>query len=196
MTAKHNNPSDFSSEDNGSGSEETDKIFDFDRAFGDEDMNDEEDETASNEDSVTQDPAISELKEKHLRLLAEFDNYKKRTSKERYELLNTASKSVIQALLPVLDDFERAIKSSDSAPDDAFKEGVRIIHSRLYNIMQSQGLKAMESDGEAFDVDLHDAITEIPVDDASKKGKVIDTVEKGYLLNDKIIRHAKVVVGK
>ena len=110
--------------------------------------------------------------------------------------MGSASKTVILSLLPVLDDFERALKSSATFQDDSFSEGVRMIYSRLLSILQSQGLKAMESTGETFDADLHEAITEVPVQDESQKGKVIDTIEKGYLLNDKIIRHAKVVVGK
>lgn len=138
---------------------------------------------------------LSELKEKHLRLLAEFDNFKKRTSRERYELLNTASKDVLLALLPVIDDFERALKVTEATQEDGYSEGVRMIYNRLLNILHSQGLKAMESTGQAFDADLHEAITEVPVDNPSLKGKVIDTVEKGYFLHDKIIRHARVVVG-
>ena len=138
---------------------------------------------------------ITELREKNLRLLAEFDNYKKRTSRERYELLSSASKDVILALLPVIDDFERALKT-DVPQDESFREGVRMIYNRMLNVLQSQGLKAMESTGETFDPDLHDAITDVPASDDSLKGKVIDTIEKGYMLNDKIIRHAKVVVGK
>lgn len=138
---------------------------------------------------------LSELKEKHLRLLAEFDNFKKRTSRERYELLNTASRDVLLALLPVIDDFERALKVDEASRDDGFADGVRMIYNRLLNILQSQGLKAMESTGQAFDADLHEAITEVPADNPSFKGKVIETIEKGYFLHDKIIRHAKVVVG-
>lgn len=138
---------------------------------------------------------LSELKEKHLRLLAEFDNFKKRTSRERYELLSTASKDVLLALLPVIDDFERALKVAEASQEGGYADGVRMIYNRLLNILQSQGLKAMDSTGQAFDADLHEAITDVPVEDPSLKGKVIDTVEKGYFLHDKIIRHARVVVG-
>ncbi len=103
---------------------------------------------------------------------------------------------MILALLPVVDDFERAIKSMEGGPDESFSEGIRIIYHRLLNVLQSQGLKAMESTGEAFDPDLHEAITEVPVQDENLRGKVVGTIEKGYMLHDKIIRHAKVVVGK
>lgn len=141
------------------------------------------------------DQALSELKDKHLRLLAEFDNFKKRTSRERFELLNTAAKNVLVALLPVMDDFDRALKSAGKSADDSLTEGLRMIHHRFLSVLQAQGLHAMESTGETFDPDLHEAITEAPVQDPAMKGKVIDTIEKGYFLNDKIIRHAKVVVG-
>ncbi len=139
---------------------------------------------------------IQELKDKHLRLLAEFDNYKKRTMRERLDLLNTASKEAMVNLLPVLDDFDRAKKNADDpSMDEAFSEGVTMVYNRLNQVLQSMGLKSMESTGQAFDPEWHEAITEIPSPDASMKGKVIDTIEKGYTLHDKIIRHAKVVVG-
>ena len=195
MTAKHKHHSTHNPSDDGDPQNE-DKLFDFDKNFGEEGSEEvgSEGQEVGQEEEVQS--AISELKEKHLRLLAEFDNYKKRTSRERFELMSSASKTVILSLLPVLDDFERALKSSTTFQDDSFSEGVRMIYSRLLSILQSQGLKAMESTGETFDADLHEAITEVPVQDESQKGKVIDTIEKGYLLNDKIIRHAKVVVGK
>jgi molecular chaperone GrpE len=141
--------------------------------------------------------ALSELKDKHLRLLAEFENYKKRTMRERLDLLSTASKDVIMALLPVLDDFDRAKKSADDpAHGEHFSEGVLLVYNRLYAVLQSLGLKSMDSTGQSFDPEWHDAITEISAPDESLAGKVLDTIEKGYLLNDKILRHAKVVVGK
>ena len=195
MTAKHKHHSNNISPEEGDDQKE-EKLFDFDKNFGDEGDGDESNGPDTGEQQDEAQSALSELKEKHLRLLAEFDNYKKRTSRERYELMSTASKTVILSLLPVLDDFERALKSSETFQDDSFSEGVRMIYSRLLSVLQSQGLKAMESTGETFDADLHEAITDMPIDDPSKKGKIIDTIEKGYLLNDKIIRHAKVVVGK
>ncbi len=139
---------------------------------------------------------LSEANDKYLRLYAEFDNYKRRTTKERIDLLQTAGKDVLQSLLPVLDDFERALKSMESASDVAsVKEGINLVHSKLKNILIQKGLKEMESIGSAFDADLHEAITNIPAPSDEMKGKVIDEVEKGYFLNDKVIRFAKVVVG-
>ncbi|MCB0600343.1 MAG: nucleotide exchange factor GrpE [Saprospiraceae bacterium] len=138
---------------------------------------------------------LDELKDKYLRLFAEFDNYKKRTIKERLDLMKTAGQETIQSLLPVLDDFDRAKKSAeDNKSAEVFSEGVAMVYKRLYHILEQQGLKAMESNGADFNPELHEAISEIPMGEAMK-GKVIDTVEKGYTLNDKIIRYAKVVVG-
>jgi molecular chaperone GrpE len=170
------------------------KLFDFDKADAAE--ANEKSASESNEQVAELQAAVQELKDKHLRLLAEFDNYKKRTMRERLELMNSASKDVMVSLLPVLDDFDRAKKSADDPSNaEVFSEGVTLVYSRLHNILQNMGLKAINSTGEAFDVELHEAITEIPVPDENMKGKVIDTLEKGYTLNDKIIRHAKVVVG-
>ncbi len=138
-----------------------------------------------------------ELRDKYLRLYAEFDNYKKRTIKEKVDLMKTASADIIKNLLPVLDDFDRAKKiADDENSTEEFSEGVTLVYNKLYNILKSKGLQPMESDGEAFDPDFHEAITEIPAPSDEMKGKIIDTIEKGYMLNDAIIRHAKVVVGK
>lgn len=140
---------------------------------------------------------IQEAKDKYIRLYAEFDNYKKRTSKERFELIATAGRDTIAALLPVLDDFDRAKRSADDENSpESFSEGVLLVYNKLHNIMKSKGLTAMESTGQLFDPELHEALTEIPAPTEDLKGKNIDTVETGYLLHDKIIRHAKVVVGK
>jgi molecular chaperone GrpE len=191
MAAKHKNPFHSNTKDNAP-EQEDEKLFDFDRGSEQQDIN----EAGADGGKIQElESSVNELKEKHLRLLAEFDNYKKRTSRERYELLNTASKNVLLALLPVIDDFERAIKVGEANHDESHTEGIRMIYNRLVNVMQSQGLKAMESTNETFDPDLHEAITEVPVEDPALKGKVIETVEKGYWLHDKIIRHAKVVVG-
>lgn len=161
-----------------------------------ENQGDSSDFSGSSEKVAELQAAVSELKDKHLRLLAEFDNYKKRTMRERLDLLNTASKDVMVSLLPILDDFDRAKKSADDPNnEEVFSEGVSLVYNRLYSILQNMGLKAMTSTGETFDAELHEAITEIPVPDDNMKGKVIDTIEKGYMLHDKIIRHAKVVVG-
>lgn len=140
---------------------------------------------------------LKELKDKYLRLFAEFDNYKKRNVKERMDLLGSAAQNTISALLPVLDDFDRAKKSADDENnDERFSEGVELVYKRLYGILTQQGLAEMETTGEAFDPEFHEAISEIPVPDDKQKGKIIDTIEKGYLLKNKIIRYAKVVVGK
>lgn len=139
---------------------------------------------------------ISEANDKYLRLYAEFDNYKRRTSKERIDLLQTAGKDVIVSLLTILDDFERAEKSMENAQDIiAIKEGVSLIHQKLRSILTQKGLKEMNATGNIFDADVHEAITNVPAPSEDLKGKVIDEVEKGYYLNDKVIRYAKVVVG-
>jgi molecular chaperone GrpE len=136
------------------------------------------------------------LNDKYLRLFAEFDNFKRRTQKERVELLQTAGKDVVISLLPVLDDFDRANKAMENASDvAAVREGVQLVHSKLKGILAQKGLKEMESINTPFDTDNHEAITKIPAPNEELKGKVIDELEKGYTLNDKVIRFAKVVVG-
>lgn len=138
-----------------------------------------------------------ELKDKYLRLYAEFENYKKRTLKEKLELMRTASADTIKALLPVLDDFDRAKKNAeDENTQETFSEGVTLVYNKLHNVLKNKGLEPMESTGQPFDPELHEAVTEIPAPNEEMKGKVVDTIEKGYHLNDTIIRHAKVVVGK
>jgi len=140
---------------------------------------------------------LEELRDKYVRLYADFDNARKRMAKDRIELIQTASKDVLTDLLPVVDDFERAIKAQEKSEDAAgIKEGVKLIHTKLANTLSSKGLKAMESIGKDFDVNHHEAITEVPAPTPEQAGKVIDEVEKGYYLNDKIIRFAKVIVGK
>ncbi len=140
---------------------------------------------------------LDEYKDKHLRLYADFDNFKKRNAKERLELISTASKDVIKEMLPVVDDFERALKAAETATDvAAVKEGMHLIYQKLVRNLEGKGLKAIESKGNDFNVELHEAITEIPAPTPDMAGKVIDEVEKGYYLNDRIIRFAKVVVGK
>ena len=139
---------------------------------------------------------LAEANDKYVRLYAEFDNFKRRTTKERVDLLQTAGKEVIISLLPVLDDFERAMKSMETATDvSAVKEGISLVQNKLRHILTQKGLKEMESIGNSFDADLHEAITNIPAPSDDLKGKVIDEVEKGYYLNDKVIRFAKVIVG-
>jgi molecular chaperone GrpE len=140
---------------------------------------------------------LAEQKDKYLRLMAEFDNYKRRTAKERMELIQTAGKDVIVSLLDVLDDCDRAEKQLNSSDDIALqKEGIQLVFNKIRSTMQAKGLSPMESIGKDFDAEFHEAITEVPVPDEKLKGKVIDEVTKGYALNEKIIRFAKVVVGK
>jgi len=140
---------------------------------------------------------LQEQKDKYLRLFAEFDNFRKRSARENLELRQTAGKEVIISLLDVLDDCDRAEKQLQATNDIAqIKEGVQLVFSKLRSTLWSKGLKPMQSVGTDFDVEKHEAITEIPVPDPALKGKVIDEVQKGYYLNDKIIRFAKVVVGK
>lgn len=139
---------------------------------------------------------LAEVRDKYLRLFAEFDNFKKRTARERVDLIQTAAKDTLSAILPVLDDFDRAKQIIDkSEAKDPVSEGMLLAYNKLYAILKSRGLNEIESNGMAFDPEMHEAITEIPAPDDSLKGKVIDTIEKGYKLYDKLIRHAKVVVG-
>ena len=139
----------------------------------------------------------AEWKDKYLRLVAEFDNFRKRNARERIELIQTAGKDIMVSLLDVADDCERAQKQIETSDDvTAIREGVLLVFNKLRNTLQSKGLKQMTSVGQEFNPDLHEAITEIPAPSKEAKGKVIDEVQKGYYLNDKIIRFAKVVVGK
>ncbi|HEX9511973.1 MAG TPA: nucleotide exchange factor GrpE [Puia sp.] len=171
-----------------------------------EDMNTDENlaGTTHLNDRMSGDDELEKLKEevqaqkdKYLRLFAEFDNFRKRSAREALELRQTAGKEVIISLLDVLDDCDRAEKQLQTAGNiDQVKEGIQLVFSKLRSVLQGKGLKAMVSVHTDFDVEKHEAITEIPAQDPSLKGKVIDEVQKGYYLNDKIIRFAKVVVGK
>jgi molecular chaperone GrpE len=146
-------------------------------------------------DKLQQD--LDEQKDKYIRLFAEFDNYKRRSAKERLDLIQTAGKEVITSLLDVLDDCDRAEKQLQKSDDlERIKEGVQLVFSKLRNTLQAKGVKAMESIGTDFDVEKHEAITEIPAPTEALKDKIVDEVTKGYYLNDKIIRFAKVVLGK
>jgi len=148
----------------------------------------------SAEDKLKQD--LVDANDKYLRLFAEFDNFRRRTVREREEARKTEGKDVIVALLPVMDDFERAIRHMDNATDVAsVKAGVELIYNKLSNTLSQKGLKTMEALGETFDADLHEAITNIPAPTDDLKGKVVDEMEKGYYLGDKVVRFAKVIVG-
>ena len=140
---------------------------------------------------------LQEQKDKYIRLMAEFDNFRRRTAKERLELIQTAGKDVIVSLLDVLDDCDRAEKQMQATEDvKLIKEGVLLVFNKMRSSLQAKGVKEMKSVHEEFDVEKHEAITEIPAPTEELKGKVIDEVQKGYYLNDKLIRFAKVVVGK
>lgn len=138
----------------------------------------------------------AELNDKHLRLFSEFDNFRKRSIKERLELTKTASADVILQMLPIIDDFERALKAvSDEQDKDSMVEGLKLIYNKLKSTLNGKGLEAMETIGADFDTDFHEAITKVPAPTKDQKGKIIDEIEKGYLLGGKVIRYAKVVVG-
>ena len=135
-------------------------------------------------------------KDKFLRLFAEFENYKRRTSKERMELFKTAGQEVIVSLLPVMDDFERAMKEMAKSDDKVMFKGVELIHNKFRETLKNKGLEELDvKQGDAFDADMHEAVTQIPAPNKKLKGKIIDVIEKGFKLGDKIIRHPKVVVG-
>ena len=140
---------------------------------------------------------LLELKDKHIRLQAEFDNYRKRTLKERIDLMKSANESLLISLLPVIDDFDRANQTLDIVEEDSpVKEGVKLIYNKFQEFLKQNGVKEIEAKGQDFDTDLHEAITKIPAPSADMAGKIVDVVQKGYYLNDKVIRFAKVVIGE
>jgi len=160
----------------------------------------EEKETHSEEPKQTQEEKLKDelqaQKDKYMRLVAEFENYKKRTSKERLDLFKSANREVMQALLPVVDDFDRAIKEIEKEDDDQFK-GIKLIHNKLNDTLKSQGLtKINVKQGDKFDADIHEAVTQVDAPKPELKGNIVDVVEKGYSLGDKILRFPKVVTGK
>ena len=161
-----------------------------------------ENETNQSEE-INQDPIVklqaelTEVQDKYLRMYSEFENFKRRTTKESADLLRSANQETLVSLLPVLDDFDRAQKSIQSTDgNDAIKTGVDLVYNKLKNILSQKGLKEMESTNQQSDSEFHEAITKIPVGTEEMKGKVVDTLEKGYFLNEKVIRFAKVVVGE
>ncbi|MGM9511477.1 nucleotide exchange factor GrpE [Larkinella sp. GY13] len=139
---------------------------------------------------------LTDLKDKYLRLYADFENFRRRTAKEKIDLISNANEGLLVALLPVLDDFERALKSAENTSDvEALKAGVKLIFNKFYKVLESKGVKPMDSLGQVFNPDLHEAITQFPAPSDDLKGKIMDETEKGYLLNDKVIRFAKVILG-
>jgi len=154
-------------------------------------------ETNQETKEPTMEDRYAELNDKYIRIHAEFDNYRKRTNKEKVDLINTANAGVLRDLIPVIDDFERAMLNNEKLDDlNSVKEGFALIFNKLSNILQSKGLTGMDSVGKPFDSELHEAIANVPAPKKKDKGKVLEAVEKGYYLNDKVIRYAKVVVGQ
>jgi molecular chaperone GrpE len=200
---KKKNMNDTAQENQQAETENTDNLSQNDAqgtqaALNDEniDFNAEEQNDKENETIEKLRLELQESKDKYLRLVAEFDNFRKRNAKERIELMQTAGKEVIQDLLVVLDDSNRAGKQMEAQTDlETIKQGIRLVFNKLQTTLQNKGLKAMECVNLEFNPDLHEAITEIPAPNDDMKGKIIDVVEEGYYLNDKLIRHAKVVVG-
>ena len=136
-------------------------------------------------------------KDKYIRLYSEYENYRKRTAKEKIDIITNASERLLKEIIPVIDDFERAITNNQDVNDaSTIKEGFELIYNKLYKTLTDQGLKPMDAAGKVFDTDIHEAITNIPAPSKKMKGKVVDVIEKGYMINDKVIRFAKVVVGE
>lgn len=163
----------------------------------------EQEENTASPDETSEDPLTKlqaeydTLNNKYLRLYSEFENFRRRTAKERLETITKAGAEVIEEVLPIVDDFDRAIKSNENSEDpEALKEGFTLIHNKLMRILESQGLKPMDSMGKPFDTEYHEAITNIPAPEEDLKGKVVDVAEKGYFYHDKVLRYAKVVVGQ
>jgi len=195
------------SKDKNNNPEETETLEDQDQVQENEPQTEEGTIETSESEEQTEEEALDpmsklelerdELKDKYLRLMAEFDNFRKRTVRERLENMDMAAKGTLVKLLPILDDFDRAkANAEDENSEEPFSEGVLMIYNRLHATLKSMGLEEMVSNGETFDPELHEAITHIPAPSDELKGKIVDTTEKGYTLKDKIIRHAKVVVGK
>jgi molecular chaperone GrpE len=164
-----------------------------------QEMKDQKEKAAEKEQPSGEEILRAELekeKDKFLRLFAEFENYKKRTTRERMDLYKTAGQEVISSLLPVLDDFDRAVKELDRSGDEELFKGVELIQNKFRDTLRSKGLEEIEvAQGDTFDAEVHEAVTQIPAPDKKLKGKVIDVIEKGYKLGDRIIRPPKVVVG-
>lgn len=182
-------------EDNLEQSTEVDQEEKEDKAVASEE--EEEENTSELSDLEKKDLEIQALNDKYLRLYSEFDNFRRRTQKEKLELYETAGEDIFKSLLPVMDDFERAKKSMEETQDyKSLKEGVDLIYNKLKGVFKANGAEAMDSIGEEFDSEIHEAITQIPAPNKKMKGKVVDEIEKGYKLKNKVIRFAKVVVGQ
>ena len=157
----------------------------------------EEKESEEEKKEPTAEEILAELQDRYLRLSAEYDNFRKRTLKEKIDLQKSANENLLNALLPVADDFDRALQSVDEAKEiKAVKEGLDLIYGKFNGFLAQQGIKEIEAANKAFDTDLHEAITKIPAPSKKLKGKVVDVVQKGYFLNEKVLRFAKVVIGE
>ncbi|MFO8235367.1 MAG: nucleotide exchange factor GrpE [Bacteroidales bacterium] len=154
-------------------------------------------ETKEEEEEKSDKEKLNELQEKYLRLTAEYDNYRKRTLKEKMDLSKNAGEEILQSLLPVMDDFDRALQSIDEAEDiEAVKEGIHLIYNKFKELLEQKGVKEIEAKDEKFNTDKHEAVSKIPAPSEDLKGKVVDVIQKGYYLNDKVLRFSKVVVGE
>lgn len=169
---------------------------------GDEQSSDLPQEPLSEEEKLQKEvedlkAQLEKEKKEYLFLMAEFDNFRKRTLKEKSEIIKNAGEKVFKGLLPVVDDMERGIKASEDATDVAtVREGLVLIYNKLVKFMEANGVKAYDEADDTFDAERHEAITAVPVQDEAQKGKILDTIEKGYTINDKVLRHARVVVGQ
>jgi len=161
----------------------------------------EEELATSSDKTANEEPSLEEkltvANDKYLRLVAEFDNFRKRTARERLNMVLSASEDVISGLLPVLDDFERALEAMNSTDgNDSVKEGIKLIYEKMFSYLQGRGLQHIETKNKSLDTDFHEAIGKMPVKEKSQKGKIVNVVQNGYTLNGKVIRYAKVIVGE
>ena len=196
MSKKERNEENISQEENTSQESLKDQVEDIlEDAIEEADEKSETGSDSSEKEQLKAD--LEKEKDKFLRLFAEFENYKRRTSKERIEMFKTANQDVIVAMLPVLDDFDRAMNEISKAKDKNLLKGVELIHNKFKETLRNKGMEEMKvKEGDAFDADIHEAITQIPAPSDKLKGKIVDVVEKGYKLGDRIIRFPKVVTGK
>lgn len=173
------------------------KDIDFNEASNANSSEEVKADTPPVEVEKTPEEKLAEMNDKYVRLYAEFDNFRKRASKERIDQLKYAGEDILKQLIPVMDDFDRAMKASEKATDvKTIKEGVSLIHNKFKNLLTQSGVAEMNATGKVFDSEVHDAVTNIPAPKPDLKGKVVEEVEKGYWLNGKVLRHAKVVVGQ
>jgi len=183
------------SQDSNSSAEEVSAEAKEEQEKADEESDETSDDPVSREEEL--ESKLVEMQDRYLRLTAEYDNYRKRTLKEKLDLQNTSREEVIIKLLSVVDDFDRAMDSIDTAKDlKAVKDGVKLIHGKFQGFLTQEGVKEIDAKNKAFDTDLHEAVTKIAVPEKKKKGKVVDVIEKGYTLKDRVIRFAKVVIGE